>query len=125
MRGLSMAVHSSPAILFRRGLSSPPVSVRDVLLLRQSPRIKQSAQYDFSANTPLSPKWLQPFVVISDLSRTDSIIHPCQERRRHKHVASESIRVPFVTLVGLHIVLIVNGTASMQQQMPQFVHQGE
>lgn len=120
-----MAVHPSTAVLLRGRLRGPPVSIGSVLRLWQPASIKQSAQYDLRANAPLSPQRSEPLVVLSNLSRAPQIVHSCQERRGHKQVTGESIRVPLITLVGLHILLIVDRTASMQQQMPQLVHQCE
>ncbi|VWB35610.1 hypothetical protein BPS26883_01582 [Burkholderia pseudomultivorans] len=120
-----MAVHPTPGILLRRRLGSPPVSISSVLLLRQPARIKQSAQYDLCANAPLSAQWPQPLVVLGNLSRTRQIVHPGKERRGYQQVTSERVRVPLATSVGLHIVLIVDRTAPVQQQVPQLVHQRE
>ena len=120
-----MAVHPSTAVLLRGRLRDPPVSIGSVLRLWQPASIKQSAQYDLRANAPLSPQRSEPLVVLSNLSRAPQIVHSCQERRGNKQVTGESIRVPLITLVGLHILLIVDRTASMQQQMPQLVHQCE
>ncbi|AIO88367.1 hypothetical protein DP46_947 [Burkholderia pseudomallei] len=110
-----MAVHPSPAILLGPGLSSPPLTISSVLLLRQSAGVKQPTQYDLGTDAPLTPQWLEPLVVLSNLSRAAQIIHPGQERRRHKQVTGKSVRVPLVTSVGLHVMLIVDRTAPMQQ----------
>src|SRR5260364_199274 len=113
VRGFSVAVLPAAPLLFRNSLGTPPRSVSGLLRLGQSVCVKQSAQYDFGGHSPCFPKRLEPLIELGDLPWTLSIFHLDEKRFRHKQMSSECVRVPFVTLMRLHIVLIVNRAAPM------------